>query len=205
MAFTFFFRDLDAIKLIPDHVLSGFGEDDSLRVWDAGCANGPEVYSLLIYLKENVDSDTFERINISASDIDSSNRFEKVIECGRYRKNELMSVPPRILKKYFTKDADAEIYTVSSELRDKVVYKKHDLLSLDPVETEFHLIICKHVLQHFSEGQQAEVVRMFYHSLKPGGCFLTEYSQDIPEACTGLFERVLPHKSLFKKNGDDGC
>jgi len=205
MAFTFFFRDLDAIKLIPDYVLPGFREDDLLRVWDAGCANGPEIYSLLIYLKENVDSDTFERIRISASDIDNSNRFKKIIECGRYRKNELMSVPPHILEKHFTKDEDAEIYTISNELRDKVVYRKHDLLSLKPVETEFNLVICKHVLQHFSAGQQADVVRMFHSSLKSGGCFLTEYSQGLPGACDGLFERVLPSGNLFRKNGDFEC
>jgi chemotaxis protein methyltransferase CheR len=199
MAFTFFFRDMDSIKLIPHYVFSDLGSDAPLRIWDAGCANGPEIYSLLIYLKETLDGDTFERIRVSASDIDNSNRFEKIIECGRYRKNELMSVPPNILRKYFTKDENLEIYTVKSELRDKIVYRKHDLLSLKPVETGFNLIICKHVLQHFSAGQQGGVVRMFYDSLKPGGCFLTEYSHNLPEKGEDLFERVLPYRNLYRK------
>lgn len=199
MAFTFFFRDLDALKLIPEYVFPDFGDDDDLCVWDAGCANGPEVYSLLIYLKESVDIGTFERIRISASDIDKSNRFEKIIECGRYRKNELMSVPPYILKKYFTRDENADIYTVQSELRDKIVYRKHDLLSLKPVETELNLIICKHVLQHFSIRQQEDVVRMFYNSLKPGGCLLTEFSHVLPEAGEDLFEKVIPCRNLYRK------
>ena len=108
MAFTFFFRDLDAIKLIPDCVIPDFDDYRSFKVWDAGCANGPEIYSLLIYLKETVDPEIFDRIQVAASDIDNSNRFEKIIECGRYRKNELMSVPSHILEKYFVKDEDAE-------------------------------------------------------------------------------------------------
>ena len=114
----------------------------------------------------------------------------------------LKSKSSDILKRYFTKDENAEIYTVRSELREKIVYRKHDLLSLKPVETEFNLIICKHVLQHFSRGQQEDVVRMFYDSLKPGGCFLTESSHEFPETDEDLFERVLPCRNLYRKPCD---
>ena len=36
MAFTFFFRDLDAIKLIPEYVLSDISKKSDVKVWDAG-------------------------------------------------------------------------------------------------------------------------------------------------------------------------
>lgn len=201
MAFTFFFRDLDAIEMIPEFVLPGIYGDDPVRIWDAGCANGPEIYSLLMYLKENVNPETFEKLRITASDIDKSNRFRDIIDCGRYKKNELMSVPSHILKKYFTKDEGAEIYTINCEFRGKIVYRKHDLLSLEPVENGFHLIICKHVLQHFSNRQQVSVIMMFYNSLNDGGYLLTEYSQVFPEVCENIFERVIPGRNLFRKKG----
>jgi chemotaxis methyl-accepting protein methylase len=120
MAFTFFFRDMDAIKLIPDYVLPDIPGKKIIKIWDAGCANGPEVYSILIHLKETLNQEKFNEIRIFASDIDSSNRFKKIIEEGTYKKNQISSVPPDILKKYFLQDAEnPDIYIISENLRKK--------------------------------------------------------------------------------------
>lgn len=200
MAFTFFFRDLDAIELIPNYVLSNLPEINTIKIWDAGCANGPEIYSVLIYLKETLNQERFNQIKIFASDIDSSNIFKKIIEGGIYKKNQISSVPPDILKRYFSQDAeDPDIYIISEELREKVNYQKHDLLSLKPVGYGFDLIICKHVLQHFNEKEQADVVKMFHDSLSDKGFLLCETSHKIPEYLNDHFERILPEKNLYRK------
>lgn len=200
MAFTFFFRDLDAIELIPNYVLSNLPEINTIKIWDAGCANGPEIYSVLIYLKETLNQERFNQIKIFASDIDSSNIFKKIIESGIYKKNQISSVPPDILKRYFSQDTeDPDIYIVSEELREKVNYQKHDLLSLKPVGYGFDLIICKHVLQHFNDKEQADVVKMFHGSLSDKGFLLCETSHKIPEYLSDHFERILPEKNLYRK------
>jgi len=67
MAFTFFFRDLDAIKLIPEYVLSNVSEKKSIKIWDAGCANGSETYSILIHLKETLDEEQYKKIKLRAA------------------------------------------------------------------------------------------------------------------------------------------
>lgn len=182
MAFTFFFRDMDAISLIPNYVLPNVSEKDIIKIWDAGCANGSEIYSILIHLQETLPEKQFERIKLFASDIDTSNRFKKIIEDGAYRKNQICSVPPAILEKYFLQDKEnTELYIISEKLREKVYYQKHDLLSLNPIGSDFDLVICKHVLQHFSRKEQVDVIKMFYNSLKDEGFLLCEFSQAIPE------------------------
>lgn len=200
MAFTFFFRDLDAIKLIPEYVLSNVSEKKSIKIWDAGCTNGSETYSILIHLKETLDEEQYKKIKMFASDIDNSNRFKKIIEEGTYKKNQISSVPPDILKKYFEQDIEKpDIYVISENLREKVSYQKHDLLSLNAIGYDFDLIICKHVLQHFNNKEQVDVIKMFYNSLADVGFLLCEYSQEIPEYLNDHFVRVLPEKKLYRK------
>lgn len=198
MAFTFFFRDLDAIKLIPDYVLPEISVKKNIKLWDAGCANGSEIYSILIHLKETLNEEQFKKISICASDIDTSSRFKKIIEEGTYKKNQISSVPPDILQKYFVQDNEnPDIYIISENLRKKVSYQKHDLLSLNAIGRDFDLIICKHVLQHFSNEEQADVLKMFYDSLTDKGFLLCEYSQEIP--LNSYFTRVTPEKNLYQK------
>ena len=48
MAFTFFFRDMSILDLIGQHVVPAVSGFTRVRVWDAGCAMGPEPYSLAI-------------------------------------------------------------------------------------------------------------------------------------------------------------
>lgn len=200
MAFTFFFRDLDAIKLIPDYVLPQISGKNTIKLWDAGCANGSEIYSILIHLKETLDEEQFKKINIYASDIDSSSRFKKIIEEGTYKKNQIASVPPEILQKYFVQDKDnPDIYIILENLRKKVSYQRHDLLSLKAIGRDFDLVVCKHVLQHFSNEEQVDVIKMFYDSLTDKGFLLCEYSQELPVYLNNYFIRVLPEKNLYRK------
>jgi len=135
-----------------------------------------------------------------ASDIDNSNRFKKIIEEGTYKKNQISSVPLDILKKYFEQDIEnPDIYVISKNLREKISYQKHDLLSLNATRYDFDLIICKHVLQHFNNKEQVDVIKMFYNSLADVGFLLCEYSQEIPEYLNDHFVRVLPEKKLYRK------
>jgi chemotaxis protein methyltransferase CheR len=200
MAFTFFFRDMDAIKLIPDYVLPNISEKKDVKIWDAGCANGPEIYSILIHLKEMLNQERFNGIKIFASDIDNSNRFKKIIEEGTYKKNQISSVPQDILNKYFSQyPQNPDVYIISENLRKKVNYQKHDLLTLEPIGHDFDLIICKHVLQHFNDKEQVDVIKMFYNALTYNGFLLCEFSQEIPQYLNNHFIRIFPEKNLYRK------
>ncbi len=42
MAFTYFFRDLYTLELAAKHLLPFISGSSKPRLWDAGCAMGPE-------------------------------------------------------------------------------------------------------------------------------------------------------------------
>ncbi len=52
MAFTYFFRDLQTLHLIRDQVVPSLRTSRYIHIWDAGCAHGPEPYTLAIILRE---------------------------------------------------------------------------------------------------------------------------------------------------------
>jgi chemotaxis protein methyltransferase CheR len=169
-----------------------------IRIWDAGCANGPEPYSLAIIIKERMGSFLFRNVDILASDMNNS--FGKIISEGVYSKEEINRIPEPILNAYFSPVRDKlDYFVISSEIRKSIEFLNHDLLSLTPPRTGFCLIVCKNVLLHFDPEKQAKVIEMFYEALEQGGYFVTEQTQKMPEKFSNRFKRVVSNAQLFQK------
>jgi chemotaxis protein methyltransferase CheR len=199
VAFTFFFRDTHILDLIAQHVVPDLAGFSRVRVWDAGCAMGPEPYTLAIYFAENMGKFAYRNLVIDASDYDEGGNFREIIEAGIYDGEALQRIPPELLAKYFTKLEATNEYIIDEEVRRRLVYHKHNLLSLQPIGTGYHLILCKNVLLHFQQSERVEVIRMFHGALMKGGYFATEQTQKLPEEMEPYFEQVSISGQLFRK------
>lgn len=199
MAFTYFFRDVHTINLTVKHVINYASGSSQIKVWDAGCAMGPEPYTLAIVFAENMGRFAFRNLKIDATDIDESNLFEKVIVDGEYPDEVLKRIPEDIFKKYFSPSGKNEHYRIDENIRKRISFRKHDLLTLQSVGQNYSLIICKNVLLHFQYAQRIEVIKMFHKSLAPGGYFATEQTQKMPEEISHYFQQVVSDAQLFKK------
>ncbi len=200
MAFTFFFRDLPTLNAIRDHVLPELKNNRYINVWDAGCAMGPEPYTLAIIFKENLGYYQFKKLKIYASDLDEeSHDFGKIISKGIYPENTVKRIPKDIFKKYFSTNNKPGYFKIADEIMGRVSFQKHDLRSLKPIRDNFGLIVCKNVLLHFPEDERIKVIKMLYKSLSPKGFFATEQTQKMPGATKHLFKRIKPNIQLFQK------
>jgi len=199
MAFTFFFRDMQTLEAIRDHVLSTLRTRRYINIWDAGCAMGPEPYSMAIVLRENMGHMIFRNVKIYATDVDGSNLFGKIIGDGEYPGEQVRRIPKDIFARYFSPNGKPDHFIIAEEIRKSVEYQKHDLLTLKPVRKGFGLIVCKNVLLHFKEEERIEVIKMFHSSLSEGGFFATEQTQKMPEELNGLFKPVISNVQLFRK------
>ena len=200
MAFTFFFRDYQTLECIQEHVIPVLKTRRYMRIWDAGCAMGPEPFTLSMMLRENMGAFLFRNVTILATDIDNSNLFGKIIREGRYSQGETGRIPLPLFEKYFTQAADKPGYTViNEEIRRSVEYLRHDLLKFQAPRTGFCLIVCKNVLLHFNREEQVKVIDMFADSLEPGGFLAMEQTQKMPEKVASKFERVVSNAQLFRK------
>jgi len=198
MAFTYFFRDLQTLEMVRDHVIPALRSRRFIQIWDAGCAMGPEPYTLAIVLRENMGS-TFGNVRIYATDIDESGHFGEIVNNGIYPKDQVKRIPKGIFERYFREDGKPDHFIIAEELRRCVEYQHHDLLSLKPIRKDLGLIMCKNVLLHFTEKERIEVIRMFHDALAKGGFFVTEQTQKMPRQVSRLFEPMVSNAQLFLK------
>ncbi len=199
MAFTYFFRDMHTLELIIKHVVPYIAGRSKVRVWDAGCAMGPEPYSLAMMFAESMGQFAFRNFRIDATDVDESNLFSSIISEGVYKEDDLKRIPQKFFKKYFQPDVKKDCFKINGMIRSKVYYRRHDLLSLQPVAYGFSLVLCKNVLLHFQLLERIEVIKMFHSALAPGGYFAMEQTQKMPKEIEHLFEQVAPDAQLFRK------
>jgi chemotaxis protein methyltransferase CheR len=200
MAFTFFFRDLPTLHAIRDYVIPELKNNKYINVWDAGCAMGPEPYSLAIIFKENIGHYQFKRLKIYATDLDEeSHDFGKIIAKGIYSEETVKRIPKDIFKKYFSSNNKPLYFKISDEIMQCVSFQKHDLRSLTPIRENCGLIVCKNVLLHFPEDERINVIKMFYKALSPGGFLATEQTQKMPRQTAHLFKHIKQNIQLFQK------
>ena len=199
MAFTFFFRDLQTLECAVEHMLPFCAGKSLVKVWDAGCAMGQEPFSLAILLAEKMGHFAFRNLRIDASDIDGSNLFRGIIESGEYVEEELKRIPPDIFSKYFAPSSREGYFKLDERVRSRLAFWRHDLLTLEPVGSDYSLVVCKNVLLHFQPEERVRVVRMFHGAMLEGGFFIMEQTQKLPEEVGALFEQVVPNAQLFRK------
>jgi chemotaxis protein methyltransferase CheR len=201
MAYTSFFRDTDALAGIGDVVIPALAHWRSIRVWDAGCATGEEPFTLAILFATRLRPFPFRNLDILATDYEESSfpQFAARIESARYTRQDIFWVPEPLRAAYFVPTEDPERFQLVPEIRERVRYRQHDLLTLAPPETGQSLIVCKNVLMHFSAEGQAAVLEMFFQALVPGGYLALDGAQALPPAFAGRFERVGPEYPVYRK------
>ncbi|MCX5814468.1 MAG: chemotaxis protein CheR [Proteobacteria bacterium] len=199
MAFTFFFRDIQILDLAVRHVIPYAMGRSRIKVWDAGCAMGPEPYSLAIILAENMGHFSFKNLTLYATDIDEQDTFGTIIKNGIYPEDELKRIPEEIFKNYFAPNGKPGYFQIASAIKERIVFQKHNLLSFQPIGNDFSLIMCKNVLLHFQQDERVKVMRMFHESLAPGGYFASEQTQKMPQELNHLFDQVASDGQIYKK------
>lgn len=197
MAFTYFFRDMQTLEMIRDYVIPELRTRRYIHIWDAGCAMGPEPYSLAMVLRENMGM-IFRNVKIHATDIDNSNLFGDIISRAVYPREQVQRIPKDIFEKYFSPADEPGHFVISEEIRKSVSFTKHDLLELQPIRKGLNLILCKNVLLHFQESERIEVIRMFHDALD-GGYLAMEQTQKMPEELEDYFEPIVSNAQLYRK------
>jgi chemotaxis protein methyltransferase CheR len=198
MAFTFFFRDFHTLQLIAEHVIPHLLGSQRVHIWDAGCAHGPEPYSLAILLRENMGDFLFRNVRIAATDLNAE--FGKVIAAGTYPEEQVKRIPEDLLARYFNPVAPGW-YELVDPIRRAVEFCHHDLTTLEPIRTGLGLVMCKNVLLHLSEAERIAVISMFHRALAPGGFLVMEQTQKLPSQVSHLFTRVTEDGQVFRQEG----
>lgn len=180
------FADLERVQL--PRLLS---ENPRLKIWSAGCSIGCEPYTLAMILNEINPSGSH---TIIATDVDMP-ILNRAREGKGYHPGEVRATPAHYLKKYFVNEGST--YAVRDEIRRKVTFRRHDLLS-DPYPQDLDLILCRNVVIYFTDQAKAQIYSGFGKALRPGGLLFVGGSEMIMRshdmgfraAGTSLYQRA---------------
>ncbi len=182
---TEFFRNPELFEVLRRRVLPELlVRFRDLRVWSAGCAHGAEAYSVAILLLELDPSGEW---SVLGTDIDRG--VLQQAEEGVYGEQDIRNVSPQRRAQYFTREQ--ERWRVGPALRQRVRFRRHDLLS-DPFGGPWHLILCRNVVIYFTEEAKQDLYRRFLQALAPGGYLFVGAAEQVFGAREMGFEPVYP-------------
>jgi chemotaxis protein methyltransferase CheR len=162
---TEMFRDPSFFLSLRKNIIPILSTYPHIKIWDAGCSTGEELFSLAILLKEE---GLLEKTKIYATDINQ--KVLKHAKEGIYNAHNISSYTSN----YYAAGGKEEFSTYyrsnygclkfSSELLKNVVFYPHNLAT-DFSFNEFHLILCRNVLIYFNKELQERVFKLFSESL----------------------------------------
>lgn len=171
-----------------------------IRIWQAGCSTGEEVYSLAILLQEE---GLYDRCRIYATDMN-----EAVLQTARdgiypidlmqkYTANYHAAGGTGELSSHYTAAYNGVIFRPS--LREHVVFSQHNLASDGPFN-EFNVILCRNVMIYFGRALQDRVHELFARSLATFGLLGLGSHESIRFAPTEHnYEPVQAGEKLFRR------
>jgi chemotaxis protein methyltransferase CheR len=180
---TYFFRHqehFDALRdlVFPD-LIARNRATRRLRIWCAGCADGPEPYSLSILLKRDMASQ-LAGWDVSILGTDINRRCLARAREGKFEGWALRSTPEDLKRACFR--GEGRLRSLAPEYKEGVAFQYHNLAehsfpSLVNNLFCFDLIVCRNVMIYFGAGLMQRTIRQFHDCLVPGSWLLVGPSE----------------------------
>lgn len=195
---TGFFRDPDAFEALSRETfpalldLAGGGQP---RIWVAGCSTGQEAYSLAMAFAEFSERAGAARSpQIFATDLNEA-QIDKA-RAGLYPDTIAQEMSPERLRRFFIAKEGGG-YHVIKELRERIVFARHNLLS-DPPFSRMDLITCRNLMIYLEPHVQRKVLANLHYALKPHGFLFLGSSESIG-AGTDRFQALNKKYKIYTR------
>ncbi len=140
-----------------------------IRIWQAGCSTGEEIYSMAILLWEE---GIYHRCRFYATDLNETLVLKAkagivpLSQMQHYDSLYRQAGGKRQFSEYYAVSYDSAI--VHPYLKENIVFATHNLAT-DASFNEFNVILCRNVLVYFNPQLQARVHQLFHESLRRFG------------------------------------
>lgn len=197
---TSFFRDGDAFNTLTTAVVAKLvalaNSGETLRVWVAGTSTGEEAYSIAMLFLEAFERERrWPNLKVFATDVSQHNI--EFAAMGQYPESAAAELTRERLERYFTYAAGR--YTVKPELRQTIVFARHNLLT-DPPFTRMGLVSCRNTLIYFNPDAQRRALHRLQYAVMPEGFLFLGSSESLGGAAAGFEPLHLKHK-IFRRSG----
>jgi chemotaxis protein methyltransferase CheR len=180
---TDFFREKTHFDFLTSKMLPEFaareGTSRELLIWSAGCSTGEEPYTLAMVLSEFQHGHPGFRFRVLATDI--STAVLSKAERGVFPSEVVRPVPTDLRRKYFmrSRDPDAHLLRVVPELRDKIEFRRLNLMEDFGIAERADAIFCRNVIIYFDRSTQERLFHKFCRQLVDGGYMFVGHSESL--------------------------
>ncbi len=184
---TDFFREAEHFDRLLDDVVPDMrdrypesGIARPFNIWSAGCSTGEEPYTIAMVLDAYTSTHPRFDFRIHATDI--STKVLATAARAVYREERICGVPVELRRRALlrNKDHSLGLVRVAPEIRNRVRFSRHNLLSSEPLSCgRFDVIFCRNVIIYFEPHNQLKVLRHLTDSLLPGGYLFIGHSETL--------------------------
>jgi len=174
---TSFFREDYHFPILAERLKQKAGRD--VRIWCSAASTGEEPYSLATTAMEALGPSAVDRVEIVATDIDTSVLAK--CEAGVYGEERIEKIEPRY-HKYFLRGtgAKAGFVRVKPDLQRMTSFRQLNLLAPDwPIQGQFDILFCRNVLIYFDKETQRRVLERFIPYMAPDALLFVGHSESL--------------------------
>jgi chemotaxis protein methyltransferase CheR len=192
---TSFLREASHFDFLAKSVIPALRKRATIDIWSAPCSTGEEPYSIAVTMLEQLGTPAKPALRIRATDI--STKALAVAKKGAYAADRLSSVPPALIKKYFTQTGPG-LFQIRPEISRMIEFDRGNLIEPMRAARSFPIIFCRNVMIYFDKPTQEKVVTNLSQFLEPGGYLLIGHSESLMGVRHTL-EYVQP--AIYRKPG----
>lgn len=194
-----FFRDPLTFRALKTQVFPFLASFPQITIWQAGCAQGEEVYSLAIMLAE---AGLYPRCRIFATDMSEHSLTQArkgIVPLGDIRQASsryLESGGSGSLSQYF--HARYDLAKLDEKLIENVTFAQHNLAT-DGVFCEAHLVLCRNVMIYFNDRLQSRALQLFADTLVRSGFLCIGDRENLHVHATMPFEQTDMTLPIYRR------
>ncbi|WP_448187759.1 CheR family methyltransferase [Azospirillum sp. sgz301742] len=202
---TFFFRYIEQFEAlravaIPE-CLRRNRERRTLRIWSAGCATGPEVYTLEILLKRDFAAE-LNGWQVTLLGTDLNRAFLDHARRAAYGPWAVRGLPEDVLNRYFLHHGN--VWQVRPEYRQWAQFEVFNLVdgrlpNAGHGLAGFDIVLCRNVMIYFDEPTRARLLRGLRATLTDGGWLVVGHAETGAEIGSVFTSVPVPGATLYRK------
>jgi chemotaxis protein methyltransferase CheR len=198
---TSFFREAHHFDHFMEHAWPALDQRlatrGKVRIWSAACSSGEEPYSLLMAMfgTERGNGQRLARTDLRILGTDLSTEILETARAGRYSLETAASIPQSLRSIWMTRTGDQA--EVNALIRERVAFRKLNLLEAWPMKGMFDAIFCRNVMIYFDETTKERLQSRLAAQLVPGGFLYIGHSERLAASVASQFTCV--GRTTFQK------
>lgn len=196
---TFFMREFEHFDFMRQEVLPYLRRKEErtkdLCIWCGASSTGQEPYMLAMLLRDffGLEHEMWDT-KVLATDI-STEALQQAI-AGKYKKEQIDSLPDVWKRRYLYATGDGEHYEITKEIKDQVLFRQFNLMDTFPFKRKMHVVFLRNVMIYFDKQTKQEIMQKVYDAMEPGGYLFIGRTETIDRSVVP-FHLVQP--SIFRK------